>query len=778
MHRLSVSPDSGRPPDSQAHDSIDHLALEGRLPRWLTLDWLDPREAPAFFTCLLTLLVVGLVAASLLLVVASAKANVNDVPIGGFQPWVAFTLTDEFSTENQDELFFVAEVDSTYNANRALPDQGMPEFAVGLLDSGSQVNLLQWQTMLDFDLPGTGFTGTEFIPAVGVGGTELLRVEDPLGIYASGLQNATSGTPGTALDVPNLTTLRGLKSNAPATAPIDSQLPNVVGLPMMSTHTTVIRNSQPQFVESNGTTFRAPSVEFLPLGAAIPGDFTRRAALSLDVNPLFGTTEPLYVFNVNNVLSGLPLHEDPATPTAVGGAFFTDLDLTNNGTTRTAEVFFDTGAQVTVVNELLAAQLGFDVVNDEPEFTVPILGVGGTLTEIPGFTVDQLVLPAVGGNFVANDVPVVVLTEVPNPLGAGILDGILGTNVFWDRDLVVDPNGSRLWISDPVTNVANFTGGLNQDDFSTAAHWDRPQGVDALTQAIVNNGSRAIVFQDESVYRLVVGGEPTVPSSEVRVQENVVLSIYTEATVFTGAKLTVLGDVKAQSIELEGGELFGWGGTLEADINNAGTLRLVSDAQFEQTGTYQQESDGLLDVVWQATPTPGTGNENFVVDGLAGLDGTLELYAPFLSTETIGSQFGLIAADSVLGVFDAVLGIVLQNDRSLAVLYTADSVVVEVALSGDANLNQQVEQGDLDAVLQNWGQSNFDADDSVAVTWVTGDLTGDGMVDQGDLDAVLQNWGSAAAPDLRGLVVPEPAALITFGFAAMLVRRRRAGLVA
>ncbi len=93
---------------------------------------------------------------------------------------------------------------------------------------------------------------------------------------------------------------------------------------------------------------------------------------------------------------------------------------------------------------------------------------------------------------------------------------------------------------------------------------------------------------------------------------------------------------------------------------------------------------------------------------------------------------------------------------------------------GDANLNGQVEQGDLDAVLQNWGQAVSAGMPGGA--WANGDLSGDGAVDQADLDAVLQNWGVTTAPDFGGFDssrVPEPgaAALVVAVFALTRCRR-------
>ncbi len=90
------------------------------------------------------------------------------------------------------------------------------------------------------------------------------------------------------------------------------------------------------------------------------------------------------------------------------------------------------------------------------------------------------------------------------------------------------------------------------------------------------------------------------------------------------------------------------------------------------------------------------------------------------------------------------------------------------ALAGDFNASGSVEQGDLDLVLNNWGQTGTPAG------WVN--ATPVGPVDQAELDAVLNNWGSASAPSLGSLAglanVPEPA-LTMLAAAALVLGTRR-----
>ncbi len=90
-------------------------------------------------------------------------------------------------------------------------------------------------------------------------------------------------------------------------------------------------------------------------------------------------------------------------------------------------------------------------------------------------------------------------------------------------------------------------------------------------------------------------------------------------------------------------------------------------------------------------------------------------------------------------------------------------------LLGDYNDSGQVEQGDLDLVLQNWG---VDTDaNGLPVNWIN-DNVGIGVVEQAELDRVLQNWGSTSAPRFAGTAVPEPASLVLLGVAGVFRRRR------
>ncbi len=215
-------------------------------------------------------------------------------------------------------------------------------------------------------------------------------------------------------------------------------------------------------------------------------------------------------------------------------------------------------------------------------------------------------------------------------------------------------------------------------------------------------------------------------------------------------------------------------GTFNVTVNNAeggliqpGTASTAGRLDFNNPLTMGDESEmeiGLGGV------TPGTGHDRIDATTLnleAGSTLDVDSLGGYLPT--LYTTHTVVDATLMTGVFNFIDGVVIAaTDTGWAVTYdyALDQVLVQRALLGDANLNGQVEQGDLDAVLQNWGGQASDG----VISWVTGDLNGNGQVEQGDLDAILQNWGSLAAPDFTGSPVPEPAVGL---LAAMLATLRR-----
>ena len=98
-----------------------------------------------------------------------------------------------------------------------------------------------------------------------------------------------------------------------------------------------------------------------------------------------------------------------------------------------------------MVSQINALRLGFDVLLDEPEFTISIVGSGGVLNDIPGFFVEEFTIEALGGSVTANNVPVIVLDVVDPSDPGNVVSGIVGTNLFDGRNHRDRPEPVARW---------------------------------------------------------------------------------------------------------------------------------------------------------------------------------------------------------------------------------------------------------------------------------------------------------------------------------------------
>ncbi|MEX2172277.1 MAG: retropepsin-like aspartic protease [Pirellulales bacterium] len=695
------------------------------------------------------------------------------VPLEGFLPFVGIGLTDEFDTSEETLTFFTAK--PSLAVGGTLLGNGTPHFDLALLDTGANGSLLTQAADTAFDLAGHGFDGTTVIRIGGATGFMDTRVTNPLGIYATGLAspNRTGNTPFT-LD-PDL--MVGQTSVSLLSMPAESKLPNVLGLPFASQYATSIRNDQPQIFQHDGRTVRTPQIEFLPLGSGGQG-ITRRAPLSLQPGLAFAQP-PLYFFNIQNALEGLPLHENPSSHTFLGdatssrGAMFVSVNVENDGNELNQnEFFFDTGASVTVVSELNATRLGFDVVLDEPEFTIAIIGSGGTKLEVPGFFVDQFTIETVGGPMTATNVPVIVL-NVTNPADPGnIVGGILGMNILSGRNLVIDPDpslgggnlGPQLYISDPVTTTHNWASAATGANWATSGNWNAAGTPGELWIANVNHVSggnqTAVVSADSQVWEVnIAGNAPN--QMTVRVDSGARLTTFSGVNVASGGRLHLNGGtVDAQFVEIRGGTLSGAGlittgsgpipgqvenigGTVAPGNNGIGSLQIEGRFSNAANGTLQMEIGGL---------TAGTQHDQLIMEGGVSLAGTLHVSLVNGFDPIAGNDFTLITStDDLGGGFDTLQ---LPGGIYWDLHYNPNSLVLSMAgtaISGDFNLDRTVNASDY-AVWRD----------------TLGDVASYNLWRAHFGDVFSPGTGSSAA-------VPEPAAwmLIVSGAAIAAAFRRR-----
>ncbi len=215
------------------------------------------------------------------------------------------------------------------------------------------------------------------------------------------------------------------------------------------------------------------------------------------------------------------------------------------------------------------------------------------------------------------------------------------------------------------------------------------------------------------------------------------------------------------------------GGSLSGD--GAGLMTIDGDYTQQAGATYAVDIDGEI---------CGIGYDHIDVTGQAFLGGDLELTLLDGFEPDGDDLFDILSASSLIGSFaNAAPGQRLETTDGMGSFvvnygntspFNANQVILSdylflgADLPGDYNLNGQVEQGDLDLVLQNWGLDTTAS--GIPAGWLN-DIP-DGLIDQAELDGVLLNWGGAAAPDFTGSAVPEPASVVLLALGGLVARSR------
>jgi hypothetical protein len=633
------------------------------------------------------------------------RTQAATAPLGGFIPFVGIGLTAQYKTLEGDPTgtYFIADREPFWSG----PPLGGPHFELALLDSGAATHILTEAAAAGFDIHAPvgedddGFGGINTQIIFGSGGQIELTINDPLGVYAAGLG------PGQRLSssgnlLMNTGAMRGQSSFATLEAPASWQLPNVLGLPIMAHHSLSILNSEPQiFQDPTGRTMRTPNIEFFNRGAgadqATDLGIVRRTNLKLHPTSSF-IAGPLYIQNLTlNEDFEIVGHEDPLSPSVLDSAgIYIEIDATRGSRfIDDKEFLFDTGADLTVVSQLTADRLGFDVEFDQPDFIVEVEGGGGIESGIPGFYVDELNIDTVGGSFTLQNVPVAVI-DVPDPKEpANTIDGILGMHVFTGRNLIVDANPAaspegggppRLWIGDPVAQTHNWATIAASGNWATAGNWSAAGTPNIMWDANVANVSgsnqTAVISANSTVYRLTVSS-PTTASMKVQINPGATLTTYGEALIKQGGRIELAGGkLDAQFVNIEGGVLAGEGevfvgtGPFFGQVRNLAGRVEPGDPIGELTidGDFSQQDSGTLAIDLSGA-TQITQYDHLQVERFAFLSGTLQVNLLSFAPADNTSFTILTATDGVFGEFD---NLQLPPAYEWDITYGANDVVLTV----------------------------------------------------------------------------------------------------
>jgi len=390
-------------------------------------------------------------------------------PLAGFSPLIVITTSDKSGSDEDFEHV----LENGYSGT-PLVSPVEDNFIIGIFDSGAEVDLLAGSSAAALGLTGDKLTGNPF-PIGGVGGTIDADISHPVGIFAAGLGSIQSNG---QLD-PNY--LVGHSNVAIVVSPDIScdtgeSITGVIGTPFLSFYTTVIRNDYVHQINIDGQDISGPDVQILdPDDSSIP-EYSHRISMNISGAAttasyyklgLFGDTGPEWPTLLSPFSGTIP----------TGGKFITTLYVLEGepgplNVVQPMRVMVDTGAQSSIISPSMAANLSLSL---EGDFEVDVCGVGGTEPNVPGYFVDYVKINALGGALEFSNAAFVMIDLPLQDAAGNPLDGVLGMNFFWNRNIVFQPNLSGsgfLHVSDPIpygNADFNFDGDVNLIDFSMLA---------------------------------------------------------------------------------------------------------------------------------------------------------------------------------------------------------------------------------------------------------------------------------------------------------------------
>jgi hypothetical protein len=401
-------------------------------------------------------------------------------------------------------------------------------------------------------------------------------------------------------------------------------------------------------------------------------------------------------------------------------------------------------------------------------------------------------------------VPVLVI-DVADPRDpSSPLPGLLGTDLFGDRDLILNTNidttgQNYLGIGPQWMWKTNGSG-----SWSNAANWQvaLPGGVDtqanffgAITSpaTITVDGSGftvgSIAFDNLNRYTINGPGTITLEVSGDNAQINVSTGSHTinapmtlhndtDVTIWQAdSTLTVTSDVTATGVAIN---KFG-PGTLEMKNVRAGSL-LVDSGKVLITPNGTAAGASKIGLLSFGTATPINGKLDLTNNALAidynGTSPATDVRGWLQSGYASGAWTG----NGITSSPAATIAANPSNTHKTAIGFAeasaignpstwfgqgvdGTSIVMRYTFTGDANLDGSVNSGDFTRLAQNFnGAGKF---------WWQGDFNFDGTVNALDFNALATNFGQVMTSEALGALVPEPAMIAVFVLPALLLRRRR-----
>ncbi len=388
-------------------------------------------------------------------------ANIIDSPpVDGFVPWVAITTTDLLLVYMETDAVPESSVTGQFTA--ADPQW---DYTIGIFDTGASAHVINYAASVELRLNNDTYLTDNEITIAGVTGQVDAWVSFPLGVFIGGLNELDPNeTPDGEARLPSPSSLMGqsnvsvLVGQNPGSNP---DLVTAIGSPMSVFYTTGIRNDSLVTAVHHGQEYTGPAITLYEADDETAPHYPNRVPLEL--RPLGAVAVQYIPYSIDDIFN---MDFTPSSPSVIIGTgsqslfFVHSVDLAQGGYSALDKSRFmlDTGAQISVIGDRVAARLALDP--EDWDFQVPIVGVTGEAIDAPGYYIDSLTIPAIGQWLEFTNVPVVWL-EISSPEG-GKLDGIIGMNLFTEYNLILRGGGLFLG-EDPSLEFQRIAGPLVGD---------------------------------------------------------------------------------------------------------------------------------------------------------------------------------------------------------------------------------------------------------------------------------------------------------------------------
>ncbi len=267
---------------------------------------------------------------------------------------------------------------------------------------------------------------------------------------------------------------------------------------------------------------------------------------------------------------------------------------------------------------------------------------------------------------------------------------------------------------------------------------------------------------------LVIAGDAAGPAGDgvLRVEDGAVVDVGDDIRVWEGGTLALDGGtVTANEVELIGGTLTGASAVEADELANAGRVAPgTPTGTLDVQGNYSQSADGRLQLALTQD-----AHSRIAISGAAELDGTVEVTPVDGEPLAYWQQHEILTAEQISGSFQAAT-LRGSAEAFVTLRHTPESVLLQLGLLGDMNLDGVVDTGDVAPfVLALTDSAAYEAEYRIDPVLV-GDINQDGAFDTGDVAPFVQLLvGSDSAS------VPEPGSLVLLGIGGLLLLRRRRG---